>query len=119
MLLQIVKENELIKIDGSIADFHRSHPRIKRSAVVHLVPLTFSDKFKEEELKSSSNLASLGSDRQSALVKLKNIYGEWAPFIRSPQSYSAEQITKQARLTKAKYKLREGCIPPSLSRLTP
>lgn len=112
-LIALAKENEYVKPDKSIAAFYRDHPKLKQNALVHLIPLAFSDKlFSETELRSSSNLASLGSDRKIALSKLKAIYTSWAPFLRRTQDYTKDEILDHARKVKAKFKLREGKIPP-------
>lgn len=110
--VMLVKENEFLKPDQSIAKFYKSHPRQNRDAVVHLIPLSLSGNFNENELRSISNLASLGSERKIALTKLKNIYADWAPILRSPQSYTKIQVINQARKVKKKYELREGTVPP-------
>ncbi len=112
VFLHLFEGNRFISSDNSLLEFRRINPELRGDALVHLVPLSFAGIFKTKELRSVSNLASLGTEKEVVLMKLGKIYEDWAPFLSAPNSFSHDQIVNQAKIIKTKYRLREGEIPP-------
>lgn len=104
--------NEFVRKDDSPAKFYTKYPNLEGFALVHLIPLTLTERFSNEELRSVENLASIGNNRETALTTLQKIYQLWAPFLSAQKDFSKQEIIAQAQKIKDAFKLREGSIPP-------
>lgn len=103
----------LLKQDSSITAFNLKYPERKNEPIVHLIPLSFQHLFKTS-LRSSTNLAFLGTDAELARTHLNEIYSAWLPYLRAPATtLTAESIVEHARKIKSKFGLREGTVPPT------
>lgn len=104
--------NEFMRKDESPAEFYNKYPDLNGFALVHLIPLTLTERFSNEELRSVENLASIGNDRETALTTLQEIYRTWIPFFTPQKKFSRQDILDHALKIKRQFNLREGSIPP-------